>query len=537
MPPIRLSAVGSLGFTASIDTNIVAAAEEAGSIAIEVWPYSTAASGQAYIPLTLPQGIMLPSTPISVVVAGVPRAAGLLSTSTHGDGSLRSGCLRVALGATVKDTIQAGSVEIGVAGATQSWVAPVFRTTAPGVGVEIKDIDPMTNANAVGGMTNAVTMCNSKVLGPLLPVAQNPAITGLTQYESEFNRILPDLIEPDLARKVAGIDRDVFDSPIGSPSMQYDRLSMCMQRHTTTGVVRWLARGVQHWSCLRQYGLAISGPGPWWWGEPYMGWESQNHLFPLLFGGDASAITAEADIAAAQIMNTGSLFWSSSAQSVQPDFNSAGARYVAHFAQRMAFIAHRGETGVVNGRTPREWARDWVVRLLGSDAWSFPVAGQARYRTRWTGDAVAFTLPFWDSTLMYAMTRCIDLGNLALNRAAAVTRLREWLEYQWTLWRTSPPDGSGVPRFWYFDPDNNNENEPFAADLNLMFLHNYYWMFRETGNTVWRDRGDTILASTVANVNTRNFLGGGPDTNRQKVVQEAFTYSQRGIAMRQGVTG
>jgi hypothetical protein len=51
--------------------------------------------------------------------------------------------------------------------------------------------------------------------------------------------------------------------------------------------------------------------------------------------------------------------------------------------------------------------------------------------------------------------------------------------------------------FLYLDgPCKDHEMEP-AADLNNLILNGFGWVYRETGDTIYRDRGDAVLAGSV----------------------------------------
>ncbi|MER3422928.1 MAG: hypothetical protein C4293_06535 [Nitrospiraceae bacterium] len=75
------------------------------------------------------------------------------------------------------------------------------------------------------------------------------------------------------------------------------------------------------------------------------------------------------------------------------------------------------------------------------------------------------------------------------------------------LWaRTWLPDHQA---FMYTDrhaPDGSGGTDP-APDLNLIIAPAYAWMYYQTGNTIYRDRGDQVFAGGVTNAQNWLYLG------------------------------
>jgi hypothetical protein len=78
---------------------------------------------------------------------------------------------------------------------------------------------------------------------------------------------------------------------------------------------------------------------------------------------------------------------------------------------------------------------------------------------------------------------------------------------------------------YYNDPADRTNTSP-AADLNGLIAPIYGWVFKQTGLTIYRDRGDQIFNGTLA-----SWLDGG------KQFSQTYRWSANYVAWRNGPVG
>ncbi|PVE20952.1 hypothetical protein DC522_29290, partial [Microvirga sp. KLBC 81] len=73
-----------------------------------------------------------------------------------------------------------------------------------------------------------------------------------------------------------------------------------------------------------------------------------------------------------------------------------------------------------------------------------------------------------------------------------LTAVKKVLDYLWSkTWDEQSQS------FMYIEGDYAGEMREPAPDLNNLILSGFGWVYRQTGDTTYRDRGDVVLAGAV----------------------------------------